>query len=92
MSYKDTEKMNTEAKAAISVLVFYGLCHESLGNAEENDRPNISDFPEMRIDNGKAEIGNVSSMVNIGYTLSRAKNSYFKFLGQEGMTYLKKYI
>lgn len=80
------------ARLAISLLAFSGLRPETLGNAEGTDGLKISDFPEMRIDNGKVEFDKVPTMVSVRYTLSKAKNSYFTFLSQEGMTYLKEYL
>ena len=80
------------ARVAMSLLAFSGLRPETLGNAEGNDGLKISDFPEMRIDNGKVVFDKTPTMVNVRYTLSKAKNSYFTFLAQEGMTYLKEYL
>ncbi len=80
------------ARLAISLLAFSGLRPETLGNAEGTDGLRISDFPEMRIDNGKVEFEKIPTMVSVRYTLSKAKNTYFSFLGQEGITYLKEYL
>ena len=80
------------ARVAMSLLAFSGLRPETLGNAEGNDGLKISDFPEMRIDNGKVVFDKTPTMVNVRYTLSKAKNSYFTFLAQEGMTHLKEYL
>ena len=79
-------------RLAISLLAFSGLRPETLGNAEGKDGLRISDFPEMRIDKGIVEFDKVPTMVSVRYTLSKAKHSYFSFLGQEGVTYLKEYI
>ena len=80
------------ARVAISLLAFSGLRPETLGNAEGTDGLKISDFPEMRIDNGKVEFEKIPTMITVRYTLSKANNSYFSFLGAEGITYLKEYI
>ncbi len=80
------------SRLAISLLAFSGLRPETLGNAEGTDGLKISDFPEMRIDSGKVEFDKTPTMVSVRYTLSRARNSYFTFLSQEGMTYLKEYL
>ena len=80
------------ARLAISLLAFSGLRPETLGNAEGRDGLRISDFPEMRIDSGKVEFGKTPTMVSVRYTLSKAKNSYFTFLSNEGMTYLREYM
>ena len=80
------------ARLAISLLAFSGLRPETLGNAEGRDGLRISDFPEMRIDSGKVEFGKTPTMVSVRYTLSKAKNSYFTFMSNEGMTYLREYM
>ncbi len=80
------------ARVALSLLAFYGLRPETLGNAEGTDGLRISDFPEMKIDNDKVEFEKIPTMVSVRYTLSKAKNTYFSFMGQEGSTYLKEYL
>ena len=80
------------ARLAISLLAFSGLRPETLGNAEGRDGLRISDFPEMRIDSGKVEFDKAPTMVSVRYTLSKAKNSYFTFMSNEGMTYLREYM
>ena len=80
------------ARVAISLLAFSGLRPETLGNAEGKDGLKILDFPEMKIDNGKVKFEKIPPMVSVRYTLSKAKNTYFSFLGQEGVTYLKEYL
>ena len=80
------------ARLAISLLAFSGLRPETLGNAEGRDGLKISDFPEMRIDSGKVEFDKAPTMVSVRYTLSKAKNSYFTFMSNEGMTYLREYM
>ena len=93
---KELSKMlrsgSRRARVAMSLLAFSGLRPETLGNAEGNDGLRVSDFPEMRIDNGKVVFDKTPTMVNVRYTLSKAKNSYFTFLAQEGMTHLKEYL
>ncbi|MHB1812661.1 MAG: hypothetical protein ACYCPR_09665 [Thermoplasmataceae archaeon] len=79
-------------RLAISLLAFSGLIPETLGNAEGKDGLRVSDFPEMKIDKGKVEFDKVPIMISERYTLNKAKHSYFSFLGQEGVTYLKEYI
>ena len=80
------------AKLEISLLAFSGLRPETLGNAEGKDGLKLSDFPEMKIENGKVEFEKIPTMVNVRYTLSKARHTYFSFLGQEGATYLKEYL
>ncbi len=83
---------STRARVAISLLAFSGLRPETLGNAEGKDGLKLSDFPEMKIENGKVEFEKIPTMVNVRYTLSKARHTYFLFLGQEGATYLKEYL
>ncbi len=83
---------SSRAKLAISLLAFSGLRPETLGNAEGTDGLRISDFPEMKIDNGKVEFEKIPTLVNVRYTLSKAKHTYFSFIGQEGAMYLKEYL
>ena len=83
---------SSRARLAISLMAFSGLRPETLGNAEGKDGLKISDFPEMRMDDGKVEFEKIPTMVSVRYTLSKAKNTYFSFLCQEGATYLKEYL
>ena len=80
------------ARLAISLLAFSGLRPETLGNAEGTDGLKISDFPEMRIEGNKVEFDKIPAMISVRYTLSKAKNSYFTFLSNEGITYLREYM
>ena len=80
------------ARLAISLLAFSGLRPETLGNAEGTDGLKISDVPEMRIEGNKVEFDKTPTMISVRYTLSKAKNSYFTFLSNEGMTYLREYM
>ncbi|QRF76211.1 site-specific tyrosine recombinase XerC [Thermoplasmatales archaeon] len=83
---------SARARLAISLLAFSGLRPETLGNAEGKDGMRVSDLPEMKIENGKVEFEKIPTMVNVRYTLSKAKYTYFSFLGQEGSNYLKEYL
>ena len=56
------------ARLAISLLAFSGLRPETLGNAEGKDGLKISDFPELRIENGKVEFDKTPTMVNFRHT------------------------
>jgi site-specific recombinase XerC/dsDNA-binding SOS-regulon protein len=85
-------KGSGRAKVAISLLAFSGLRPETLGNAEGKDGLKLSDFPEMKIENGKVEFEKIPTMVNVRYTLSKARHTYFSFLGEEGTKYLKEYL
>ncbi|MCL4323548.1 MAG: site-specific integrase [Candidatus Thermoplasmatota archaeon] len=80
------------ARLAMSLLAFSGLRPETLGNAEGTDGLKISDFPEMKIVEGTIEFEKVPTIVYVRYTLSKGRNTYFTFLGQEGITYLKEYL
>ena len=63
------------ARLAISLLAFSVLRPETLGNAEGTDGLKTSDFAEMRIKNGKVDFEKVPAIVNMRYTLSKAKHS-----------------
>ncbi len=89
---KILRKGSGRARVAISLLAFSGLRPETLGNAEGKDGLKLSDFPETKIENGKVEFEKIPTMVNVRYTLSKARHTYFSFLGQEGATYLKEYL
>ncbi|MEM0133948.1 MAG: hypothetical protein QXU18_01795 [Thermoplasmatales archaeon] len=80
------------ARLAISLLAFSGLRPKTLGNAEGKDGLKILDFREMKIQNGEVVLEKIPTMVSVRYTLSKAKNTYFSFLSQEGATYLKEYL
>lgn len=83
---------SVRSRVAISLLAFSGLRPETLGNAEGTDGLKISDFPELKIVNGNVEFEQIPALVNVRYTLSKAKHTYFSFLSEEGITYLREYL
>ena len=80
------------AKLAISLLAFSELRPETLGNAEGTDGLKISDFHEMKIEGNRVKFDKKPAMISVRYTLSKAKNTYFTFLSNEVMTYLREYL
>ncbi|TFG10473.1 MAG: hypothetical protein EU535_08260 [Promethearchaeota archaeon] len=65
---------------------------ETLGNYKGDDGLRISDFPEMKIENGEVTFKKIPTMLNVRSDLSKAGNKYFSFLSEEGCEYLKAYL
>lgn len=76
-----------------SVLVAHtGVRIKTIGNYQGNDGLRVKDLPEMRVEGGTVEFEAVPTLVVVRRELSKARNQYLTFLGEEGCEYLKDYI
>jgi len=69
-----------------------GLRIEVIGNADGTDGLRLGDLPELKISGDKVEFESVPMRLVVRPELSKARHSYFTFLGEEGCGYLKSYI
>ena len=79
-------------RVSISLMAFSGLRPETLGNYNGTDGLKLSDFPELRINQGKIEFLKIPTVVRVRSTLSKKRHEYMTFLTEEGCNYLKKYL
>jgi len=69
-----------------------GLRIEVIGNADGTDGLRLGDLPDLKISGGKVEFESVPIRLIVRPDLSKARHSYFTFLGEEGCGYLKSYL
>lgn len=77
-------------RVAIALMAFGGLRPEVLGNDDGTDGLRLSDLPELHW-NGDIEIKSPTK-VEVRAELSKTRQPYFTFLGQEGCDYLLDYL
>jgi len=77
---------------SVVLMAHSGLRPQVLGTADGRDGLEIRDFPEMMIENGRVSFTAKPTMVKVRRELSKTKNKYFTFLGEEGCTYLKEHL
>ena len=78
-------------RVSISLMAFAGLRPESLGNYEGTDGLHLKDIKGLRLIEN-IDFEKVPVMVSVKSMLSKAKNQYFSFIGEEGATYIKEYL
>lgn len=79
-------------RVAISLMAFSGLRPEVLGNIDGTDGLTLKDIPDLKIINGKVEFANMPVRIIVRHELSKIRQPYFTFLGNQGSEYLKEYI
>jgi hypothetical protein len=84
-------KATSRGRVAIAIMAYSGLRPESLGNYEGTDGLRLGDVSELAISNG-IEIKNVPAQITVRSRLSKARNQYFSFIGEEGITYIRDYL
>ena len=72
-------------------MAFTGLRPESLGNYEGTDGLRLKDVKGLRLIEN-IDFEKMPVMVSVKSMLSKAKNQYFSFIGEEGATYIKEYL
>jgi site-specific recombinase XerC len=78
-------------RVSISLMAFTGLRPESLGNYEGTDGLRLKDVKGLRLIEN-IDFEKLPVMVSVKSMLSKAKNQYFSFIGEEGATYIKEYL
>ncbi|MCJ7770899.1 site-specific integrase [Candidatus Bathyarchaeota archaeon] len=79
-------------RVAEALMAFADLRPESIGNHNGTDGLRLKDFPELKIQNGRAAFEKIPTMVIVRPTLSKTRSKYFTFLGEEGCTHLQEYL
>jgi hypothetical protein len=74
------------SKTMCSLLAFAGLRNGVMGNSIGKDALRIKDLPEIECDNESNTVNftKIHTMVIVRSKLSKAKHTYFTFLGGEG--------
>ena len=84
-------KATSRGRVAIAIMAYSGLRPESLGNYEGTDGLRLGDITDLVISD-KIEFAKIPAMITIRSRLSKAKNQYFSFIGEEGITYIRDYL
>ncbi len=84
-------KATSRGRVAIAVMAYSGLRPESLGNYEGTDGLRLGDIIDLVITE-KIEISNIPAQITVRSRLSKARNQYFSFIGEEGITYIRDYL
>ena len=79
-------------RVAISLMAFSGLRPEVLGNIDDTDGLTLRDIPDLQIGESEISFTKIPSRINVRPELSKTRQSYFTFLGNEGSEYLKEYL
>lgn len=79
-------------RVAEALMAFANLRPETIGNYDGTDGLRLKDFPELKIQSGRAIFEKMPAMVIVRATLSKTRCKYFTFLGDEGCTYLREYL
>ena len=84
-------KATSRGRVAIAIMAYSGLRPESLSNYEGTDGLRLGDITDLVISD-KIEFAKIPAMITIRSRLSKAKNQYFSFIGEEGITYIRDYL
>ena len=84
-------KATSRGRVAIAIMAYSGLRPESLGNYEGTDGLRLGDINDLVISE-RVEISNVPAQITVRSRLSKARNQYFSFIGEEGITYIRDYL
>jgi hypothetical protein len=84
-------KATSRGRVAIAIMAYSGLRPESLGNYEGTDGLRLGDINDL-VMSERIEITKTPAMITVRSRLSKARNQYFSFIGEEGITYLMDYL
>ncbi len=87
---KILRKANSRSMASIALMAFSGVRPEVLGNFEGNDGLKLKDVVDFDLE--RMDFEKIPAMIVVRPNLSKSRNQYFTFLGEEGCTYLKEYL
>jgi hypothetical protein len=88
--YADTTPLRT--RACVALVAFSGVRLEVLGDYLGLDGLRISDFPEMKIEDGKVVFSKVPTLLVVREELNKARHQYLSFLGEEGCEIVRQYL
>ena len=84
-------KATSRGRVSISIMAFSGFRPETLGNYEGTDGLRLGDIKELKISD-EIEFTKIPATIMVKARLSKARNQYFSFIGEEGITYIKEYL
>jgi hypothetical protein len=84
-------KASSRGRVSISIMAFSGFRPETLGNYEGTDGLRLGDIKELKISD-EIEFSKTPTTIMVKARLSKARNQYFSFIGEEGITYIKEYL
>jgi hypothetical protein len=79
-------------RVSIATMAFSGLRPECLGDYYGNDGIRLEDFPEVKVSSGGAKFLKVPTILLVRRALSKARHTYFTFVGTEAATYIEEYL
>ena len=79
-------------RVAIGMIAFSGIRIQSLGNESGTDGIRLGDIEGLSIDRNGVKFEKVPAKITIRKTISKKRNEYFTFLGQEGCNYIRLYL
>ena len=85
-------KSTSRGRVAAAFMAFCGLRPESLGDYEGKDGIKLSDINGLKIIGSEIKIDKIPALLTIRKNLSKARNQYFTFIPEEGITYLQDYL
>lgn len=84
-------KATSRGRVSIPIMAFSGFRPETLGNYEGTDGLRLGDIKELKISD-EIEFTKIPATIMVKTRLSKARNQYFSFIGEEGITYIKEYL
>ena len=85
-------KSTSRGRVAAAFMAFCGPRPESLGDYEGKDGIKLSDITGLKITGSEVKIDKIPALLTIRKNLSKARNQYFTFIPEEGITYLQEYL
>ena len=79
-------------RVSISLMAFSGLRPEVLGNIDGTDGLVLGDIIDLEIGKNEVSFSKIPVQIRVRPELSKIRQSYFTFLGNEGAEYLKEYL
>ena len=84
--------VSVRERVSISLISFSGFRPEVLGNIDGTDGIRLTDIPDLYINGKSFEFQRVPAQINVRAELSKIRQPYFTFLGDEGCKYLSEYL
>ncbi|MFG1460770.1 MAG: site-specific integrase [Thermoplasmataceae archaeon] len=80
------------SRVACVLMAHSGTRPEVLGDYTGDNGLKLKDFPELKIEDGKAIFERIPAMIIVRPELSKARKQYITFLGKEGCFYVSAYL
>jgi hypothetical protein len=81
-----------QSRVAVALMGFGGLRPEVLGDYQGRDGLRLGDLPEIALTPPEIKFEKVPTVVVVRPNLSKARNQYFSFLGDEACSYIIDYL